>query len=108
MPNPQNLRSLATLPKAERIAIAASGGKAKTGSKSIKVMLREMLEEYDRQNGGDGQATRPLIATLLKKSLKGENIQATVEAMDRLEGKVTQNVDQKVESTQVVILKYED
>jgi hypothetical protein len=71
-------------------------GKPK-GIRNISTILREYLEAEDKKSGGNGEALNIPTAKLVKllTSAKNEAVQlkAIQEAMERLEGKVEENIN---------------
>jgi len=92
---PENLVDLSTRPDFKEIS--AKGGRHKKGSKSLKVVLRELLAAQDPE----GEYANPIAKKLLQLGFTKGDYRALVEIVDRIEGKTDQpQVDNK---TQIII-----
>lgn len=86
MPNPENILGQGFHTNPERINKTGLN----KGSKWLSTRLREMLESNDGRD--------KLLTALLSKAEKGD-VNAIKEIFDRIDGKVTQEIDQKTEHT---------
>ena len=73
------------------------------GSRNVSTVLKELLAEQDKQLGGEGECGSPVAQMLLKiafgtDSTDADKLKAIREILDRIEGKVEQNI--RVGSTQ--------
>jgi hypothetical protein len=84
MPNPENIKGQGFHTNPERINTTGQN----KGSKWLKTRLRELLEE-----GGLGDK---VLDALITKAREGD-VQAIREILDRIDGKVTQEIEQKTE-----------
>ena len=84
MPNPENIAGQGFHTNPERINRTGEN----RGSKWLKTRLKELLES-------DGRGDKILLA-LIKKA-EAEDVQAIREILDRIDGKVSQEVEQKTE-----------
>ena len=84
MPNPENILGQGFHTNPERINKTGLN----KGHKWLKTRLRELLESDER---GD-----KILLALIKKA-EAEDVQAIKEILDRIDGKVTQEVEQKTE-----------
>jgi hypothetical protein len=69
------------------------------GAKWLSTRLREMLESNDGRD--------KLLTALLQKAEKGD-VNAIKEIFDRIDGKVTQEIDQKTEHSGGIRITWED
>ena len=88
MPNPENIAGQGFHTNPERINKTGLN----KGAKWMSTRLRELLEaDYEGVTGRDR-----LLKALIEKGFKGD-VNAIREALDRIDGKVTQEIDQKTE-----------
>lgn len=71
------------------------------GTKWMKTRLREMLE-------ADGGSLRDEILVALLKAAKSGKTDAIREILDRIDGRVTQEIDQKTEHSGGIRITWED
>ena len=84
MPNPENILGQGFHTNPERINTTGQN----KGHRWLKTRLRELLEQ-----GGKGDK---ILSSLIKEAEDGD-IQAIREILDRIDGKVTQEVENKTE-----------
>ena len=67
------------------------------GSRNVSTVLKDLLSEQDKQLGGIGEFGSPVAQMLLKiafgtDSTDSDKLKAIREILDRIEGKVEQNI----------------
>lgn len=94
MPNPENIAGQGFHTNPERINRTGLN----RGSKWLSTRLKELLESNDRKD--------KMLLALLEQAEKG-NVLAAKEILDRIDGKVTQEVDQKTEHKGEITVKWD-
>ena len=94
MPNPENIAGQGFHTNPERI-----NKKGNTGGKWLKTRLKELLESDDLAD--------KVLKALIKKAQDGDTA-AIKEIFDRIDGKVTQEVDQKTEHSGGISITWKD
>ena len=94
--NDENLTDISSRP--DHKELSAKGGTNKKGSKSFKVMMRQILTEKDP----DGEWAKLPAFQLFKKAFEENNLKALVEILDRIEGPIKKETDTNIQ--QVVIM----
>ena len=72
------------------------------GSKSLKTVLTELLSSQDP----DGEWSKSVAGQLIRKAFRDGDMRALQEIIDRIEGKVTQKIEnQGVKDTNIIIVR---
>ena len=89
--NEQNLMNIGKRP--DHKELSSKGGKNKRGSKTIKTQLKELLALRDKK---DGEYSVPIALKMIERGIDGDDSRMLVEIADRVEGKTTVPIEQKI------------
>lgn len=102
MPNPDNIKGQGFHTDPDRINKAG-----RPPGRSITSILKDLLEGTIKNASGEVKTRAEVLAlTLLEKGIKGKDLRAIEQILDRTEGKPLQKVEQKTDGvTEIRIIR---